>query len=51
MEHKGLPKQDWLTVREYAEKYGITVQAVYKAVREGRVNVQKRGHFTFVKDF
>jgi len=50
MEYQGIPKDGWLTVKEYAERYGITVQAVYKAIRERRVNVQKRGHFTFVKD-
>lgn len=32
-----------LTVKEYADSKDVTVSAVYKAIREGRVNFEKIG--------
>ena len=39
---------DWMTVSEYAIKQGITVQAVYKAIKEGRMHSRKLGKLTLV---
>lgn len=42
-------KETYKTVSEYAIAKGITVQAVYQAIKRGRLEFRKIGTFTFVK--
>ena len=44
MELKG-----YMPVKDYAEKEKLTVQAIYKAIREGRLESKKLGSYTLVK--
>ena len=37
-----------LTVKQYAEKKGCTVQNVYRLIRLERIKSEKIGHFNFV---
>jgi len=39
----------YMTVAEYAKDKGITVQAVYQAVKKGKIEIKKLGSFTLVK--
>jgi predicted DNA-binding protein YlxM (UPF0122 family) len=40
----------YLTVAEYAEKHGTTVQAVYQKLKRGNLRSRKIGNLTLVKD-
>ena len=40
----------YMTVKEYAQKYNLTVQAVYKRITFNKLLVKKIGHLTLVKD-
>lgn len=42
------PDKTFMPVREYAEREGITVQAVYQAIKRGSIEVKKIGSFTLV---
>lgn len=39
----------YMTVKEYADKQQQTVQAIYKAIKDGRLEHKKIGTFTLVK--
>lgn len=43
-------KEKLLSVKEYAEKKEISVQAVYKQVRENRVKSVKFGKLILIED-
>ena len=38
-----------MTVKEYADKYGCTVQNVYHLIKVGKVKSRKIGYFTLVE--
>lgn len=40
----------YVTVKEYAEMKGTTVQAVYMAIKQKRLQSKKSGSFTFVRE-
>lgn len=40
---------DYVSVKEYAEKKGVTVQAVYQAMNRKTVSYKKIGTLTLVK--
>lgn len=40
----------YLTVKEYAEKKGTTVQAVYQKIARSTVDVKRLGNYILVKD-
>lgn len=41
--------ETYMTVTEYAKIKGITVQAVYQAVKRGKLEIKKIGSFILVK--
>jgi len=41
---------NWMTVKDYSVKKGITVDAVYKAIKRGKLPSRKLGTFTLVYD-
>ena len=44
--------KDWgqyLTVKEYADKKGVTVQAVYQSINRGVIDSKKMGSMVLVK--
>lgn len=41
---------NWKPVKQYADERGITVQAVYMAIKQKRIDVKKVGKFTFVRE-
>lgn len=41
----------YLTVKEYSEQKGTTVQAVYQKIARGTLDVKKLGNYILVKDF
>lgn len=43
-------KQGYVPVKEFAEKKGVTVQAVYMGIKAKRFQSKKVGSFTFVKE-
>ena len=43
-------KGNWKPVSVYAKEKGITVQAVYMAIKQKRIDVKKEGNFTFVRE-
>jgi len=40
----------YMPVKDYATKKGVTVQAVYKMIREKRIETKKIGTYTLVKE-
>jgi hypothetical protein len=40
----------YIPVKEYAAKYKLTVQAVYKRIKTGKLKMMKIGTYTLVKD-
>lgn len=49
METLKVDKTKLKTIKNYAEYKGVSVQAVYKMVRENRVYIEKIDGVTFVK--
>lgn len=45
-----LSKSGYMTVKEYSEMKGTTVQAVYMAIKQKRLQSRKSGSFTFVRE-
>jgi predicted transcriptional regulator len=43
-------KPKYMPVKDYALKKGITVQAVYKMIKENRVETKTIGTYTLVKE-
>lgn len=43
-------KNGYTTVRDYAEKKGITVQAVYMAIKQKRIDYKKFGSLVLVRE-
>jgi predicted DNA-binding protein YlxM (UPF0122 family) len=41
---------DYITVKEYADKEKISVQAVYKRIKKNRLQYKKIGSFHLVKN-
>lgn len=41
-------KENLQTVKDYANKNNITVQAVYQGIKAGRLKSKKIGNFVFV---
>jgi len=41
-------KEVYMPVKDYAEKKGITVQAVYKMITEKKIKTKKIGSYTLV---
>jgi predicted DNA-binding transcriptional regulator AlpA len=39
----------YITVKQYAQKHGISVQAVYKRINSGYLKYKRIGYFYFVK--
>jgi hypothetical protein len=46
-EHKRKP---FLPVKDYALQHNISVQAVYKTIKTGRLRMRKIGTYTLVQD-
>ncbi|WP_157972230.1 hypothetical protein [Pleomorphovibrio marinus] len=44
-----LVKNGWMSVREFADQRGITVQAVYMGIKAGRYESRKIGTYTLVR--
>lgn len=42
--------QNWKPVKEYAELKDMTVQAVYQAIKRGKLESKKIGSYTLVYD-
>ena len=40
--------ENWMTVNEYADKHEISVQAVYKAIKKGKLKTRKLGSLMLV---
>lgn len=43
-----LPPEGWLPVREFSRKYGVSETALFRAIKNGRVNAAKIGHCRYV---
>jgi predicted DNA-binding protein YlxM (UPF0122 family) len=43
-------KKPFMPVKDYAEQKHISVQAVYKMIKTGRIQVRKIGTYTLVRD-
>lgn len=43
-------KNGYTTVKDYAEKKGITVQAVYMAIKQKRIDYKKFGSLVLVRE-
>ena len=43
-------QKSFIPVRDYAIKHQITVQAVYKMIKTGRIQSTKIGTYTLVRD-
>lgn len=39
----------YMTVKQYADLKGVSVQAVYKSIKIGKLRTKKIGHLTLVK--
>lgn len=48
-EIKSETKTDWMTVKEYADKHGCSVQNIYPKIRRGTVKFKKIGSVHLVK--
>lgn len=44
-----MKKETYMTVKEYAEKYGMTVQTVYNKIKAKELETKKMLHITLVK--
>lgn len=42
-------KESHMPVKDYADKKGITVQAVYQMIKRGNLEIKKIGSYTLVK--
>ena len=43
-----MDKKNLNTVKEYAQKKGVTVQSIYKAIKAQKLKALKIGNFIFV---
>ena len=43
-------KNGYTTVKDYAEKKGVTVQAVYMAIKQKRIDSKKIGSLVLVRE-
>lgn len=46
--HQVTPPEGWLPVREFSRKYGVSETALFRAIKNGRVNAAKIGHCRYV---
>ena len=49
MKTKG-KRKPFIPVRDFANQHNISVQAVYKAIKAGRLRMRKIGTYTLVQD-
>jgi predicted site-specific integrase-resolvase len=42
--------ENWLTVKEYGRKYGVSINTIYKQVRSGLHKVVKKGNQKLIYD-
>lgn len=40
--------KNWTPVKDYADKHSMTVQAVYQAVKRGKLESKKLGSYTLI---
>ena len=43
-------RKSFLPVKDYAMQHNVSVQAVYKAIKTGRLKMRKIGTYTLVQD-